>query len=205
MRLLDALSVFEKLGTPVFSTNDAAAILNISRASASQLLLRLAKGNHLMKLKRGLWGLSNLLEPLLVPDYLTSPFPSYVSLQSALYYHGMISQIPEVLYAVSLGRTRYYHTPLVDVSIHHIDIGFFGDYLTDEKSGIRMATPEKALLDVFYLSDTQTKLFSSLPEIELPKRFNRNRALSLINSIRSPKKRTRALRCFEAFSKLLNK
>lgn len=54
MKLLDAYDVLEKLGASVFSTNDAAAALGMSRASVSQLLLRLAKSNRLMKLKRGL-------------------------------------------------------------------------------------------------------------------------------------------------------
>ena len=197
MRLLDALSVFERLNTSVFSTNDAAAALGMSRASASQALSRLAVGGHLVRLKQGLWGLKTKLEPFLIPSYLTSPFPSYVSLQSALYYHGMISQIPTTLYAVSLGRTRQYHTPIIDISIHHIDVDFFYGYQTDEQSGVQIAVPEKALLDVFYLSDTQTKLFSSLPEIELPANFKKKEALSLINRIKSPKKRTLVLRRFE--------
>jgi len=204
MRLLEAFEVFEKLKASVFSTNDAAALLSMSRASASQLLLRLAASGHLAKLKRGLWGLKAKLEPFLIPSYLTSPFPSYISLQSALYHHGMISQIPTVLYAISLGRTRQYQTSVVDVSIHHVDVNFFHDYVTDNQSGIKIATPEKALLDFFYLSDTQTNLFSSLPEIELPPNFQKTRALRLIKTIPSLKKRTLVLKRFkEKFNKLV--
>lgn len=56
-----------------------------------------------------------------MPDeYLTGPFPSYVSPQTALFYHEMISQIPHIIYAVSLARTRQYKTPLGNVSIHHL-------------------------------------------------------------------------------------
>ena len=199
MKLLDAFGILEKLNASVFSTNDAAGLLGMSRVSASQLLLRLTTAGHLIKLKRGLWGVKTKLEPFLIPGYLTSPFPSYISLQSALYHYGMISQIPTTIYAVSLSRTRRYHTLIADVSIHHIDVSFFRDYITDEKFGIKIATPEKALLDFFYLSDTQTNLFSSLPELELPSNFQKKRALRLINAIQSPKKRTLVLKRFKKY------
>ena len=35
-----------------------------------------------------------------------------------------------------------------------------------------MATPEKALLDVLYLSSTKTRLFSALPEFDLSAGFS---------------------------------
>ena len=38
---------------------------------------------------------------------------------------------------------------------------------SDTKLPFRMATPEKALLDVFYLSTRKGKRFSSLPELDL--------------------------------------
>lgn len=40
-----------------------------------------------------------------------------------------------------------------------------------------MATPEKALLEVFYLG------FKSLPEVELPRSFNTKKALDMIKKI----------------------
>jgi len=45
-------------------------------------------------------------------EFLTAPFPAYVSLQSALYLHGMISQVPALTYAVTLARSRRLATPL---------------------------------------------------------------------------------------------
>ena len=48
-----------------------------------------------------------------------------MSLQSALYLHGMISQVPTVTYAVSLARTRRFVTTLGTVSVHHVQPPFF--------------------------------------------------------------------------------
>ena len=45
----------------------------------------------------GLWATDLSLDPLRLPEYLTAPLPSYVSFQSALFFHGMISQIPNVI------------------------------------------------------------------------------------------------------------
>jgi predicted transcriptional regulator of viral defense system len=52
---------------------------------------------------------------------LTAPFPAYVSLQSALYLHGMVSQVPAVTYAVMLARARRFVTPLGTVAIQPAD------------------------------------------------------------------------------------
>ena len=120
MRLLDAWSTLDDLKQSLFETQDAAVLLRISVAHASKLLERLGKSNLLVRLARGRWAFPKKIELLAVPEFLTTPLPSCISLQSALYYHGMISQIPSVVYAVSLARTRRYKTPLGVFSIHHL-------------------------------------------------------------------------------------
>ena len=57
--------------------------------------------------------------------------PAYVSVQSALYLHGMISQIPHVIYVASLARTQRVATTIGTYSIHQIAPEFFGGYRTD--------------------------------------------------------------------------
>ena len=37
---------------------------------------------------------------------------------------------------------------------------------------MRLATPEKALLDTLYLAPARSRLFASLPEIEMPRSFS---------------------------------
>jgi hypothetical protein len=36
--------------------------------------------------------------------------------------HGMISQIPSVVYAVSISRTRRYATAVAEFSVHHVGL-----------------------------------------------------------------------------------
>lgn len=197
MRLIDALATLTAMQAPVFDTGDAAAGLGVDTAHASTVLARLAAARHLVRLRRGVWAFRDRVDPLALPEYLTSPFPSYVSLQSALYLHGMIEQVPAVTYAVSLARTRRFTTPLGTVSIHHVDPGFFFGFENVGSSGGRLATREKALVDFLYLAPARSKLFRALPELELPARFSPRRARAIVARIGSTRRRAMVSRALE--------
>jgi predicted transcriptional regulator of viral defense system len=202
MRLLDVHARLLKMGVPVFQTSDAGAFLGIGSAHASQLLGRLAASGHLTRLGRGRWGFAERVDPFALPAYLTAPYPSYVSLQSALHHYGMISQVPSVLYAVSVSRTRAYATALGTVSVHHVDPSFyFGHRRAGDGSG-RIATPEKALIDFLYLSPARSRLFRAMPELELPRDFRTAEARRIIGRIRSIRRRNHTRRRFEALLSL---
>jgi predicted transcriptional regulator of viral defense system len=189
MRLVDALNQLQRLAQPVVETGDAAVILGLGKAHASKVLARLSEAGHLLLLRRGVWAFPGRLELLVTPGWLTAPQPAYVSLQSALYYHGMISQIPASVYTVSLARTRRYVTPLGVISIHHIAPEFFFGYETLGEKGLRIARPEKALLDVFYLASARSRLFCKLPEVERPDGFDVSEAKRMIARIPSSARR----------------
>lgn len=190
MRLIDAFAVLRRLELPAFSTNDAAAALGISRVHASKILARLAEAHQIVRLMRGLWGTPERIDPLLLPLILTAPLPSYISLQTALYHYGMIEQIPERIYAVSPARSRVFRTPLGTVSIHHVPPAFFTGYEYVGPSGVCLATPEKALIDLAYLGPARSRLFAALPELELPASFNLRRARRFIGLIAGANRRS---------------
>lgn len=189
MKALDALARLMKLHAPAFTTNDAAAALQLTRFHASKTLARLATAHQVVHLRRGVWVFPDKIDSLILPALLTAPAPCYLSLQSALYLHGMISQMPQRIYAVSSARTRSFHTPLGTVSIHHVKPSFFGGFKVNTRAGIAMATPEKALVDFLYLSPARSRLFAALPELELPMGFRRSLALKYIRLIDSPRRR----------------
>jgi hypothetical protein len=112
----------------------------------------------------------------------------------------MISQIPNIIYAVSLARTRLYKTPIANVSIHHIQPAFFFGYMEiNDHELLKIATPEKALIDMFYLSQTKSRLFSTLPEIELPENFKLSVAKKIIDKIPSKRRKTLVQNRLEKF------
>jgi predicted transcriptional regulator of viral defense system len=182
MKLISALKKLQIVGVPVIATADVAMILGLSNAHASQVLRRLAQEKHIIHLSRGLWAILQF-NPLLIPDFLVAPMICYISLQTALYHHGMIDQISRMITVVSLARSRKIQTPLATVSVHHMMPEFFFDYELDPKTGVKMATPEKALVDILYYK-------KKLPEIEIPTSFNVKKALEMVRTIPSSAHRT---------------
>lgn len=189
MRLVDALASLAGMRAPTFDTGDAAVRLALTNAHASAVLARLAGSGNLVRLRRGLWAFPERVDPLTLPGRLTAPLPSYVSLQSALYFHGMISQVPSVTYAASLARARRFETPLGAVSIHHVTAGFFFGFEAAGRQGALIASPEKALVDFLYLGPARSSLFRALPEVEIPRRFSARLARSMVARIASPRRR----------------
>lgn len=199
MKLIDVYLKLRQLKLPVLQTRDVAAYFDISINHANKLLARLEQAKQVVHVKQGVWVFPDV-EPLILPSLLADPFPAYISLQTALYYHGMISQIPSTIYTVSLARSALYKTSIATVSIHHIQPSFFFGYEEVENQGLlKMATPEKALLDIFYLSQAKSRLFGSLPEVELPSNFKPSIARKMIDKLPSVRKKTLVQRLFSEF------
>jgi predicted transcriptional regulator of viral defense system len=190
MTQIDAFVRLKELGTSLFETKEVASLLNVSTKNAHIILHRLSEKGLIVPLSHGKWVLTDKADRFALLAYLTSPSPSYISLQSALYQHGLISQIPQVIYGVSLGRRCLYKTKLGTYSIHHVDSHFFFGFESGDKPDVFIATPEKAVLDYLYLSPGKTSLFGKLPEIEFPVSFNWNLAFEWVEKITSPRTRT---------------
>jgi hypothetical protein len=117
----------------------------------------------------------------------------------------MISQIPAVLYAVSLARTKIHRTSLGTVSVHHVDPSFFFGFQPAEINAGKIATPEKALVDFLYLSPARSRLFRALPELEFPSGFKVREARKIIRRIHSIRRRNHVSRLFEEIWKARGK
>jgi len=170
MNQTEALQRIQKLGVSSFETRDISALLRVTPANASVLLSRLASRGFVRRLARGRWSIGGQPNREQFAEQVAAPSPAYVSLQSALFRHDMIEQVPEVVYAVTLGRARRVRTSAGTVSLHRMPPALFGGYETAD-DGTKIATAEKALFDLLYLSPTRSRLFVSLPEMELPRSF----------------------------------
>jgi predicted transcriptional regulator of viral defense system len=189
MNLIEALQEIQKLGVPCFETRDISALLRVSPANASVMLSRLARRGFLRRLARGLWSTDAPQVRARLAEEVAAPTPAYVSLQSALFRHGIVEQVPEMLYAITLGRARRVDTPSGSVSLHRMPPALFGGFITAD-DGAKMATAEKALFDLLYLSPTRSRLFTSLPEIELPRSFDWKEAAGWAKKIAGKSRRT---------------
>lgn len=77
--------------------------------------------------------------------------PSYISLEYALQYYGMIPERVEAVTSVTTGRSRRFMTPLGLFIYRNIPLSAFHIGMTrieyDDTTAFLMATPEKALCD----------------------------------------------------------
>lgn len=82
--------------------------------------------------------------------------PSYVSLESALSRHGILSQIPQVLTCVTTNLPRVFKTFLGTIEYRQVKKGYFFGFI--KEAGFYLAEPEKALLDLLYLDKSKRTL-----------------------------------------------
>jgi predicted transcriptional regulator of viral defense system len=142
---------------PVFRTGFLAATSE-SLASIRMQLSRWVKSGKLIPLTKGLYTLAD-------PYSKVKPHPfvlanamkkaSYVSLESALGYFGIIPEHVPVVTSVTTLRPERVETPLGQFVFRRIKKSWFQDYSqVDLGLGQRafVATPEKALLDLVYLT-----------------------------------------------------
>jgi len=139
----------------LFTTSDVMTLTGMKPPAATQALRRLAAQGLLSPIKRGLWANRMIqdLDPMETISHLTAPWPSYVSLYSALSLHRIIEEVPQAIYAVSAARARRYHTPIGDYRIHHLPQRLIWGFQIEHhgRASFPMADPEKAFLDLAYL------------------------------------------------------
>jgi len=141
---------------PVFETGLLLAG-DVDPASVRRQLSRWTKAGRLYQLRRGLYALAPPFQkvkphPFLVANRMVRG--SYVSLQSALEYHGLIPEYVPVVTSVATARPARWDTPLGSYEFRHIRTDLlYGYRLVELGAGQQafIATPEKALLDMVYL------------------------------------------------------
>lgn len=112
---------------------------------------------RIYQLRRGLYTLAPPFQkvqphPFLVANRLVRG--SYVSLQSALAYYGLIPEYVPITTSVTTCRPGGFQTQLGSYDFRHIKTSLFYGYRSIEVAPTQrafVATPEKALLDLIYL------------------------------------------------------
>ena len=187
--LNEAFSMLRSLPTPVVKTNDAAAIWSVTGAAASQMLGRLAEYGNIIRLTRGIWLLEKNVHPWTLHPYLSDPSPSYLSLQTALFHHEMIEQIPTVIHVITVAKSRNIKTSVGTFAMHQVAPAFFSGFVAFAGGPALIAVPEKTLVDFFYFRQSRSRAFRALPELELPKSFKMKQARAYAALIESKSRR----------------
>jgi predicted transcriptional regulator of viral defense system len=135
----------------VFTTKTLRDMLGskVSQSAFFSMLTRLTSRNILRKLERDKYMLAGgRAHDFSIANFLYEP--SYVSLEAALNFHGVLSQFP---YEVASMTTRKPVTKTVDEKTYRyarIKKTLFWGY--EFIQGFLIAQPEKALLDLLYLT-----------------------------------------------------
>jgi predicted transcriptional regulator of viral defense system len=139
----------------------SSALLLAGELSAQQVRLQLSrwvKSGRLLQLRRGLYALAPTWRkmephPFLVANRLQRG--SYVSLQAALAFHGVIPEHVPVTTSVGPGRPETVLNPLGSFQFNHLADRLLFGYSRREVASRQfafVAAPEKALLDLVYLT-----------------------------------------------------
>lgn len=156
----------------VFSIRDISALLGQSRPAAAMLLLRAQKKGHVFRVKN-IW--VNLLNgPDLLEVALALISPSYLSMESALFYHQCLSQSPKGrLSLITPGRPSKIDCPLGNIQYFHLQKKLFFGF-----DAQRIACAEKAFLDLVYLRGLKGRKHILSEEIYFD-RLNRKKMIQL--------------------------
>lgn len=136
----------------VFEPKDIVRLFGWSSTSVKFLLHRYTKRGITERLKNGLYAFRGVTtSEFYIANRLCEP--SYVSLETALSFHGLI---PETVYAITSMTTRTPHTrsvPGKEYRYHRLQPHAFTGYkpITQGDFTVLVADPEKALVDYYYL------------------------------------------------------
>lgn len=168
-------------------------------------LSRWVAAGRLIKLKKGIYTLAEPYRkatphPFLIANAMKKA--SYVSLQSALSYYGMIPEYVPVTTSVTSGRPEQVETPVGRFVFRHIKKDWLRDYKqVDLGSGQQafVASAEKSLLDLAYLTPNADN-YDFLSELRLQnlQQLNISRMQELADKSNSRKLR-RTARLIEKF------
>jgi len=158
MKFEDLLGIVEK--EPVFEPGLLLAG-DVEPAALQRQLTRWVSAGRLYQLRRGLYALAPPFQkrrpdPFLIANRLVRG--SYVSLHSALAHYGLIPEYVPLTTSVTTGRPGLWDTPLGRYDYRHVRKDLLTGYRRTALANVAdaqeafLATPEKALLDLIYLT-----------------------------------------------------
>lgn len=183
---------FDNFKTPYVHAQTLLALLG-DYQNPRDWISRQTKSGHLVRLKNGLFVIAK--RDYLLPQLANILYgPSYVSLQWALSFYGLIPERAMTVTSVTTRRNKNYQTPLGQFTYHHLNQERYclSFHLVEDKDPAKkflIATPEKALVDFVHFYCASKKVDGLLEELISSHRFSpedlRNLDLKLVANIDS--------------------
>ena len=150
---------FENATNGYFTSQDVATLFPESEDKRYGLVKRAIAREEIIHIRRGLYCLAPKYQKKKINLHALAQHiygPSYISLESALSWHGWIPEAVYTLTSVSSGKSKDFKTPLGAFSYNRVPQKIFYtgvERLTDEAGDIfLMASPVKALADYVYVN-----------------------------------------------------
>jgi predicted transcriptional regulator of viral defense system len=155
-RLTD--KIFENAPSSYFTNQDVAVLFPESENARYALVKRAIANGEIIHIRRGMYCLAPKYQKKSMNLYALAQHiygPSYISLESALSWHGWIPEAVYTLTSVSFGKSKEFKTPLGVFSYNRVpqEVFYAGvERMTDETGDVFfMASPLKALSDYVYV------------------------------------------------------
>jgi len=164
---------FELSPFGLFTIQDVSEVIKGSSNKIHSLIKRAIAKGEIIRLRRGLYCLPKKYLKKHINLYAVAQHiygPSYISLESALSWHGWIPEAVYTLTSVSFNKSKDFNTPLGLFSYNHVPQNIFYEsverHIDQEGYIFFMAKPLKALVDYIYINkidfDNEDFLLNSL-------------------------------------------
>jgi len=154
MNFLEFKKKIEKL--PYFETKELRLVLGADFTNTTLINLKnWMNKDYLTMLRRGLYVLTETKNKIDTMAFATKIYsPSYISLETALSFYGIIPEAVFTVTSVTTRKTKEFKTSFGNFSYQKIKQEAFGGFETKRQDTIsfNLALPEKALVDFFYLN-----------------------------------------------------
>jgi len=176
----------------IFTATDVRALFGVSRVAAIGLLHRYKKRDFIVQIKRGLYVFPDNLPPdVYIANKLYSP--SYISLEFALSYHGIIPENVYEITSVTTKATRRFKALGKIFSFRKIKKAAYTGYEIQKQKGLNfhIADAEKAFVDANYLrmknkqkpiSRFNKEKINSVKALRYAKLFDNPKLISIIKT-----------------------
>jgi predicted transcriptional regulator of viral defense system len=150
--------IFENAPYGYFTSQDVATLFPESEDKRYGLVKRAIAGGEILHIRRSLYCLAPKYQKKKINLYALAQHiygPSYISLESALSWHGWIPEAVYTLTSASSGKSKEFKNPLGTFSYNRVPQKVFYagvERLTDDEGDVfLMASPIKALADYVYV------------------------------------------------------
>ena len=159
-RWIEALQQLGRQGGRILTPQALSLVSGLPEGAVRKALRRLELKGYVRRLGKRLYA-NTFFPPTLEEVAMVLGRPCYVSFESGLERHGLLSQMPLLLTCASTVESGSKETPFGEILFHRLKPSLFFGYTASD--GVLWAEPEKALLDFIYIS---LKTGGGLPSLD---------------------------------------